>query len=127
MENVLLHPIPPPPTHTHTHTSHFSRPCNVTLSFVQLGKVHINVARLMCLSYKHVSLFHTLHWLPTENSRTDLKQALHAFSESLRSLTGSGSQCLSELHLYTLSRQLLSSSDTRPYRIPCIPPPPLQF
>ena len=60
-------------------------------------------------------LLHTLHWLPLEKGRIDFKLASLCF----KSLNSSGPQELPELlHLYTPSRQLRSSDDTRLFRIP---------
>ena len=67
------------------------------------------------LPFNYVTpLLQTLHWLPVEK-RIDLKLASLCF----KSLNGSAPTYLSDLlHLYTPSRQLRSSADTRVFRIP---------
>ena len=96
--------------------------CNALLSDSQnldrLQKVQNNAARLIYRSSKfnHVTpLLYTLHWLPIEKKRIDFKLASLCF----KSPNGSAPTYLSDLlHLYTPSRQLRSSADTRVFRIP---------
>ena len=87
----------------------------------RLQKVQNNAARLIYRSSKfsHITpLLHTLHWIPTEKKkekRIDFKLASVCF----KSLNGSVPTYLSDLlHLFTISRQLRSSADTRVFRIP---------
>ena len=59
-------------------------------------------------------MFHSLHWLPIDQ-RIEYKLSLLCF----KIISHQTPICLSELlHLYTLSRQLRSSTDTRVFRIP---------
>eukprot|EP00745_Piridium_sociabile_P040659 TRINITY_DN786_c0_g1_i8.p1 TRINITY_DN786_c0_g1~~TRINITY_DN786_c0_g1_i8.p1 ORF type:complete len:1132 (+),score=124.07 TRINITY_DN786_c0_g1_i8:119-3397(+) len=83
----------------------------------RLQRIQNNAARLICRAPKsdHVSpLLHSLHWLPV-SKRIDYKLSTLTFS----AVSGSGPEYLSDLlHIYTPSRQLRSSSDTRLLRIP---------
>ena len=83
----------------------------------QLQKIQNNAARLIFKSSKHehVSpLLHSLHWLSI-NQRINYKLSSLSFSV----VTGTAPQYLSELlHIYTSSRQLRSSTDTRQFRVP---------
>ena len=82
----------------------------------RLQKVQNNAARLIYRSSKfdHATpLLHTLYWLPIEKKKIDFKLASLYF----KSLSGSAPTFLSDLlHLYTPSRQLRSSADTRVFR-----------
>ena len=83
----------------------------------RLQRIQNNAARLILRSSKseHVTpLLRSLHWLPVSD-RIDYKVSSLAFS----AINDSGPTYLSELlHLYTPSRELRSSSDTRQLRIP---------
>ena len=97
--------------------------CNALLSgspkylLDRLQKVQNNAARLIYRfpKFHHVTpLLHTLHWLPIEKKRIDLKLASLCF----KSLNGSAPTYPSDLlHLCTPSLQLCSA-DTRVFRIP---------
>ena len=84
----------------------------------RLQKVQHNAARLIYLSSKFNNVtppLHTAHWLPIEKKRIDFKLTSLCF----KSLNGSAPTYLSDLlHLYTPSRQLRSSADTRVFRVP---------
>ena len=83
----------------------------------RLQQVDNNATRLIYRSFhfnRVTPLLHTRHWLRTK-IRIDLKLASLCF----KSLNGSACTYLSDfLHLYTPSRQLRSSADTRVFRIP---------
>ena len=85
----------------------------------KLQKVQNSAARLVCRSSRrdHITpLLRSLHWLPIQ-SRIDYKLASICFSY----VSGSAPQYLSEvLHVYTPSRQLRSSADSRLLRIPTV-------
>ena len=82
----------------------------------RLQKVQNNAARLIYQPTKlnhATSLLCTLHWLPVE------KKIFKLTSLFFKSLNGSAPIYLSDLlYLYTLSRQLCSSTDTQVFRIP---------
>ena len=83
----------------------------------RLQKVQNHAARLVMKARKNdhaTPLLHTLHWLPV-SYRIQYK----ILSLCYTSLSGDAPVYLSELlHLYTPSRQLRSSSDTRILRLP---------
>ena len=83
----------------------------------KLQRIQNNAACLVCKSskFEHVSpLFHSLHWLPISD-RIDYK--ISSLTHS--AICGTGPEYLSELvQIYTPSRPLHSSSDTR---LLCIP------
>jgi len=83
----------------------------------RLQKVQNNAARLIfrCSRSTHVTpLLHSLHWLPVDR-RIDYKLSLLTF----KSFNNQAPAYLSDLlHVYTPSRQLRSSADTRLLRIP---------
>ena len=83
----------------------------------KLPKVQNNAARLIFRTTRsaHVThLLHSLHWLPIEQ-RIEYKLSLLCF----KIISHQAPIYLSEvLHLYTPSRQLCSSTDTRVFRIP---------
>ena len=85
----------------------------------RLQKVQNSAARLVCRSSKqqHITpLLQSLHWLPIE-SRINYKLASVCFS----SFCGTGPKYISDiLQVYTPSRQLRSSTDTRLLRISSI-------
>ena len=85
------------------------------------GFKKFKTARLIYRSSKfsHVTpLLHTLHWLPIEKKR-EKKINFKLASLCFESLNGCAPTYLSDLlHLYTPSRQLRSSVDTRVFRIP---------
>ena len=96
--------------------------CNALLSgfpkhLDRLQKVQNNADQLIYWSpkFNHVTpLLHTQRWLPNEK-RIDFKLASLCF----KSLNGSAPTYFSDLlHLYTLSRQVRSSANTRVFRIP---------
>ena len=74
---------------------------------------HSNHCSILISSHDWLSYI-GLHWLPVESR-------IHFILASLwfKSLNGSGPRYLSELLLYTPSRQLRSSVDARLFRIPC--------
>ncbi len=83
----------------------------------KLQKVQNNAARLIFRTTRsaHVTpMLHSLHWLPIEQ-RIEYKLSLLCF----KIISHQAPIYLSELlHLYTPSRQLRSSTDTRVFRIP---------
>ena len=83
----------------------------------KLQKVQNNAARLIFRTTRsaHVTpMLHSLHWLPIEQ-RIEYKLSLLCF----KIISHQASIYLSELlHLYTPSRQLCSTTDTRVFRIP---------
>ena len=83
----------------------------------KLQKVQNNAARLIFRTTRsaHVTpMLHSLHWLPTEQ-RIEYKLSLLCF----KIISHQAPIYLSELlHLYTPSRQLRSSEDTRAFRMP---------
>ena len=83
----------------------------------RLQKVQNAAARLICRAKKldHVQpILQSLHWLPIR-ARIQYKISTLCFNV----ITGTGPQYLSELlHLYTPSRDLRSSADTRILKIP---------
>ena len=83
----------------------------------KLRKVQNTAARLVFRTSRsaHVTpMFHSLHWLPIEQ-RIEYKMSLFC----LKIISPQAPIYLSELlHLYTPSRQLRSSADTRVFRIP---------
>ena len=83
----------------------------------RLQRIQNNAARLICKASRsdHISpLLHSLHWLPISD-RINYKLSTFTFS----AVCGTGPEYLSELiHVYTPSRQLRSSSNTRKLRIP---------
>ena len=83
----------------------------------KLQKVHNNAADFIFRTTRsaHVTLMlHSLHWLPTEQ-RIEYKLSLFCF----KIISHQAPIYLSELlYLYTPSRQLLSSTDTRVFRLP---------
>ena len=83
----------------------------------KLQKVHSNAARLIFRTTRsaHVtSMLHSLRWLPIEQ-RIEYK----LFSLCFKIISHQAPIYLSELlHLYTPSRQLRCSTDTREFRIP---------
>ena len=82
----------------------------------KLRKVQTNAARLIFRTTRsaHVTyMLHSLHWLPIEQ-RIEYKLSLLCF----KIISHQAPIYLSELHLYTPSRQLRSSTDTRVFRIP---------
>ena len=83
----------------------------------KLPKVQNNAARLIFRTtrYAHVTpILHSLHWLPIEQ-RIEYKLSLLCF----KIISHQAPIYLSELlHLYTPSRLLRSSTDTRMFRIP---------
>ena len=85
----------------------------------RLQRIQNNAARLVCKSskFEHVSpLLHSLHWLPISD-RIDYK--ISSLTHS--AICGTGPEYLSELvQIYTLSRPLRSSSDTRLLCIPSV-------
>ena len=85
----------------------------------RLQRIQNNAARLVCRSskFEHVSpLLHKLHWLPISD-RIDYKISSLTYS----AVSGTGPEYLSKLvHIYTPSRSLRSSSDTRLLRIPSV-------
>jgi hypothetical protein len=85
----------------------------------RLQRIQNNAARLVCRSSKfdHISpLLHSLHWLPISH-RIDYKISSLTYS----AVCGTGPEYLSELiSIYTPSRSLRSSSDTRILRIPSV-------
>ena len=97
--------------------------CNSLLSgcpkylFCKLQKIKNNAARLIFRTtrFVHVTpMLHSLHWLPVEQ-RIEYKLSLFYF----KIISDQAAIYLSErLHLYTPSRQLRSSADTRVFRIP---------
>ena len=78
----------------------------------KLQRIQNNAARLVlrCSKFEHVTpLLHSLHWLPISD-RINYKLATLSFSV----VSGTAPDYLSDLlHLYTPSRPLRSSSDTR--------------
>ena len=97
------------------HPTHFPS----TNRFVQTVSSSNNAARLVCKSskFEHVSpLLHSLHWLPISD-RIDYK--ISSLTHS--AICGTGPEYLSELvQIYTPSRPLRSSSDTRLLCIPSV-------
>ena len=99
--------------------------CNAILSgcpnylIYKLQRVQNYAARLVFRSSKsdHISpLLHSLHWLPVQQ-RISHKTATLCY----KSLDASCPQYLSDLlHLYTPSRQLRSSTDSRIFTIPTV-------
>ena len=85
----------------------------------RLQRIQNNAARLVCRSskFEHVSpLLRSLHWLPISN-RIDYKISSLTYS----AVCSTGPEYLSELvQVYTPSRSLRSSSDTRLLRIPTV-------
>ena len=85
----------------------------------KLQRVQNAAARLVCKARKsdHITpILHSLHWLPI-SSRIQYKLSCICFN----SFSGFAPRYLSELlHIYTPSRQLRSSADTRVYRIPTV-------
>ena len=83
----------------------------------KLQKVQNNAARLIFRTTRsaHVTpMLHSLHWLPTEQ-RIEYKLSLLCF----KIISHQAPIYLSELlHLYTPSRRLHSSTETRVFRIP---------
>ena len=84
-----------------------------------LQKIQNFAARLVLLAPRHqhsTPLLEKLHWLPI-SERINYKVACTCFSVCV-SVCGSGPAYLSELlHVYTPSRTLRSSSDTRMLKI----------
>ena len=83
----------------------------------KLQKVENNAARLIFRTTRsaHVTpILHSLHWLPIEQ-RIEYKSSLLCFKISSHQAPV---YLLELLHLYTPSRQLGSSTDTRVFRIP---------
>ena len=99
--------------------------CNSLLAGVpkylldRLQKIQNNAARLILRTskYDHITpMLHSLHWLPV-SSRIEYKLSTLVFS----AVSGTGPAYLSELlQLYTPSRQLRCSSDTRIFRTPIV-------
>ena len=85
----------------------------------RLQRIQNNSAHLVCKSskFEHVSpLLHSLHWLPVSD-RIDYK--ISSLTHS--AICGTGPEYLSELvQIYTPSRPLCSSSDTRLLCIPSV-------
>ena len=85
----------------------------------RLQRIQNNAARLVCKSskFEHVSpLLHSLHWLPISD-RIDYK--ISSLTHS--AICGTGPEYLSELdQIYSPSRPLRSSSDTRLLCIPSV-------
>ena len=80
----------------------------------KLPKAQNNAARLIFRCAHIIPMLHSLHWLPIEQ-RIEYKLSLLCF----KIISHQAPVCLSELlHLYTPSRQLRSSTDTRVFRIP---------
>ena len=83
----------------------------------KLQSVQNNAARLIFRTTRsaHVTpMLHSLHWITTEQ-RIEYKPSLLCF----KIISRQAPICHSELlHLYTPSRQLRSSTDTRVFRIP---------
>ena len=83
----------------------------------KLQKVQNNASKLIFRTtrFAHVTpMLHSLHWLPMEQ-RIEYKLSLLSF----KIISHQAPIYLSELlHLYTPSRQLRSSTDTRVFRIP---------
>ena len=81
----------------------------------KLRKVQTNAARLVFRTtrFAHVTyVLHSLHWLPIEQ-RIEYKLSLLCF----KIISHQAPIYLSDLHLYTPSWQLRSSTDTRAFRI----------
>ena len=85
----------------------------------KLQRIQNNAARMVLRrsKFEHVTpLLHTLHWLPISN-RIDYKLSTLSFAV----VSGSAPSYLSDLiHLYTPSRPLRSSSDTRLLQQPLV-------
>lgn len=85
----------------------------------KLQRVQNSAARLVCKVRKsdHITpVLHSLHWLPV-SARIQYKISCICFHAA----TGTSPQYISDLlHIYTPSRQLRSSADTRTFRIPTV-------
>ena len=99
--------------------------CNSLLSgcptylFKKLQRVQNSAARLVCKVRKsdHITpILQSLHWLPV-SARVQYKLSCICFHAA----TGTSPRYISDLvHIYTPSRQLRSSADTRIFRIPTV-------